>query len=53
MKKEVSEYYITHSVKETMNRFAIGNASVTRFFRRQFGCTKKEYLEEMKNINAE
>lgn len=41
---EIAEYYLTHSRKETIDKFSTSDSAVMDYFRRKYGISKREYI---------
>lgn len=45
--EDIANYYLTHSVKDTKRKFGVEAHTVYRSFRRIYGKTKSQYLEDL------
>ena len=45
--KDVIDYYLKHSMKETMNKFGISYTTVYNYFKNEWGMSKRDYLKTL------
>lgn len=46
-KKEITDYYLEHNLKETVGEFRINCETIRRYFKREYGMSKTEYLKTL------
>lgn len=49
--QEVAEYYLTHSCKDTANKFNVYELTVRNYFKQVYSMTKTEYINFKYNTN--
>ena len=47
LQKEIVDYYLEHRLEETMSKFRIGSTAINRYFKKEYGMSKKDYLKTL------
>lgn len=45
--KEIADYYLEHNIEETMSKFRICDVTIRRYFKKEYGMNKTEYLKTL------
>lgn len=47
IQKEIADYYLNHNIEETEDKFGINRMTIHRYFKKEYGIVKREYLKTL------